>query len=177
MPHGRHTDDARSIVRFVARGEVHGRPVFFGGCFIALGCLRSRGKQIRADHSSGRTHILSYHIVLEGSGWASVRGSACGQFAAGDVLVFPHSDPYAIVSTRDQAPELDEAETLNFFRDMAAGKLPFVVQEGGGGPERARFVCGFLGCDTRPFNPLICTLPKLLHIHGALSPANDCSID
>jgi transcriptional regulator GlxA family with amidase domain len=28
-------------------------------------------------------------------------------------------------------------------------------------------VCGFLGCDLRPFNPLIATLPRLLHL-----PAN-----
>jgi AraC-like DNA-binding protein len=25
-------------------------------------------------------------------------------------------------------------------------------------------VCGFLGCDVRPFNPLIATLPRLLHV-------------
>jgi len=25
-------------------------------------------------------------------------------------------------------------------------------------------VCGFLGCDVRPFNPLIATLPRLLHL-------------
>jgi hypothetical protein len=25
-------------------------------------------------------------------------------------------------------------------------------------------VCGFLGCDLRPFNPLIATLPRLLHL-------------
>ena len=29
-------------------------------------------------------------------------------------------------------------------------------------------VCGFLGCDLRPFNPLIATLPRLLHL-----PAGD----
>jgi len=25
-------------------------------------------------------------------------------------------------------------------------------------------VCGFIGCDTRPFNPLLATLPRLLHL-------------
>jgi len=28
-------------------------------------------------------------------------------------------------------------------------------------------VCGFLGCDVRPFNPLLATLPRLLHVRGA----------
>jgi len=30
--------------------------------------------------------------------------------------------------------------------------------------QRARIVCGFLGCDIRPFNPLIATLPRYIHI-------------
>ncbi len=28
----------------------------------------------------------------------------------------------------------------------------------------ASFVCGFIGCDLKPFNPLIATLPRLLHL-------------
>ena len=28
-------------------------------------------------------------------------------------------------------------------------------------------VCGFLGCDLRPFNPLIGALPRMLHLHAA----------
>jgi AraC-like DNA-binding protein len=47
---------------------------------------------------------------------------------------------------------------------MAAGGLPSVVIEGGGGPERAKIVCGFLGCDIRPFNPVLETLPRLVHL-------------
>jgi hypothetical protein len=47
---------------------------------------------------------------------------------------------------------------------MAAGRLPFVVHEGGGGPERAEFVCGFLGCDIQPFNPVLATLPRLWRV-------------
>jgi AraC-like DNA-binding protein len=45
---------------------------------------------------------------------------------------------------------------------MAAGQLPFVVTEGGGGPERIGVVCGFLGCDATPFNPVLATLPELV---------------
>jgi AraC-like DNA-binding protein len=31
----------------------------------------------------------------------------------------------------------------------------------------ATLVCGFLGCDLRPFNPLIATLPRLIHLPAA----------
>lgn len=111
-------------------------------------------------------HVVSYHIVLEGKGWAGVGGEEPVRFSAGDVLVFPHADPYSIVSSPDLIRQ-PEASALDFFRDMAAGRTPFVVTEGGGGEERAKFICGFLGCDMRPFNPLFNSLPRLLHVKRA----------
>ena len=118
-------------------------------------------------------HVVSYHIVLQGSGWADIPGVASARFEAGDVLVFPHADPYSMLSTPGQPPEFDVGATLQFFRDMAAGRLPFVVHEGGGGPERTRFVCGYLGCDMRPFNPVLSTLPRLLHVRRPAAARED----
>jgi AraC-like DNA-binding protein len=34
----------------------------------------------------------------------------------------------------------------------------------GGSQERAEVICGFLGCDARPFNPLLATLPRTIHV-------------
>ena len=109
-------------------------------------------------------HLVSYHIAVEGSGFATVPGQVPSAFAAGDILVIPHGDAYRIESSLGAAPELDREGTLQFFRDMMSGRLPFVVTEGGGGPPPAKFICGFLGCDTRPFNPLLAHLPRLLVI-------------
>jgi AraC-like DNA-binding protein len=115
--------------------------------------------------------VVPYHIVLQGSGWASIPGVAPTRFVAGDILVFPHGDPYSMLSAPGQRPEYDAEASLQFFRDMAAGRLPFVVQEGGGGVERAQFVCGFLGCDIRPFNPVLAALPRLLLVRRpAIAP-------
>jgi AraC-like DNA-binding protein len=52
---------------------------------------------------------------------------------------------------------------------MAAGRLPSTVIEGGDGTDRAQFLCGFLGCDLRPFNPVLSALPRLLHVRAATS--------
>ena len=30
--------------------------------------------------------------------------------------------------------------------------------------EKARFVCGYLGCDAHPFNPMLNALPRQLHV-------------
>jgi AraC-like DNA-binding protein len=109
-------------------------------------------------------HVISYHVVTQGEGWVALSGEPPRRFGAGDVLVLPHGDAYAMLSTPDTPPALGPHETLEFFREMAAGRLPFVVEEGGGGAPRTRFVCGFLGCDARPFNPLLATLPRLMHV-------------
>ena len=109
-------------------------------------------------------HVISYHVVTQGSGWVTGPASRPFQFGAGDVIVFPQGDSYAMQSAPDCRPELGPKEALQFLRAMVAGELPFVVTEGGGGAERAQFVCGFLGCDARPFNPLLAALPRVMHV-------------
>ena len=81
----------------------------------------------------GAQHVVSYHLMLEGTGWVRMPGLEPARFSAGDVLVFAHSDPYQMLSAPDRRPELDAEATVGFFREMAAGRLPFVVEEGGGG--------------------------------------------
>ena len=107
-------------------------------------------------------HVVSYHVVIEGEGLAGLPGCDPVSFKAGDVMVFPHADPYLMQSEPGVPPELDDKEILQFFRDCAAGRLPFVIPEGGGKSPPAKFICGFLGCDLSPFNPVFSTLPRLM---------------
>ena len=41
---------------------------------------------------------------------------------------------------------------------------PATAIRGGEGRERTRFVCGYLGCDARPFNSLLPALPPMLRV-------------
>lgn len=109
-------------------------------------------------------HIVSYHVVVEGRGLARVDGIEPVHFGPGDIIVFPHGDPYVMSSGTGVPPELDREQTLRFFGDIVAGKLPFVITEGGGENPKAKFICGFLGCEMSPFNPLFSTLPRILHV-------------
>jgi AraC-like DNA-binding protein len=111
--------------------------------------------------------------VTEGSGWGGVLGDPAVRLRAGDVLVLPHGDAYAMSTAPGSRGGPDLAEVLTFMRQMVAGQLPFTVREGGEGPERLRLVCGFLGCDVRPFNPLLATLPPLLHLRRDPRGAGD----
>jgi AraC-like DNA-binding protein len=47
-------------------------------------------------------------------------------------------------------------------------ELPYVLNQGSG-TETCHFVCGYLGCDTRPFNPFFDALPRVLHARGTVS--------
>jgi AraC-like DNA-binding protein len=118
-------------------------------------------------------HLISYHIILKGSGWVEIPDVASTWFEAGDILVLAHGDRYCLLSTPGQAPEYDQEATIAFFREWMAGKLPFITREGGGGAGGADYVCGFLGCDMRPFNPVLSALPRLLRVKWSRNDERD----
>jgi AraC-like DNA-binding protein len=111
----------------------------------------------------GAQHVIEYHIVTSGSCWACLVEAPDEpvRLTPGSVIVFPQGDPHALSS----APRMRAAPDLEVYRRPADGTpLPFLLEQHGGGPERAQLICGFLGCDARPFNPLIQALPRLLHV-------------
>ena len=112
--------------------------------------------------------------MTEGSCWAGLLDGHPVRLEAGDVLVFPRGDRY-FMSNDDRPPTTppDLDGTIAFLRGVATGELPFAVSSGGGGPKRVSVVCGFLGCDLRPFNPLLASLPRLLVVRrGSVSPTD-----
>jgi AraC-like DNA-binding protein len=150
-----------------------------GALFFAVDAAHPWGVDVpRADRIApvilpGAQHVVSYDIVLKGSGWVRMAGMDPVRFECGDILVFPQAEPYALLSAPDQEPEFDVDGTTQFLREMATGQLPFVVREGGSGPERTQFVCGYLGCDMRPFNPLLETLPRFLRVKRSGTDRDD----
>jgi AraC-like DNA-binding protein len=118
-------------------------------------------------------HVISYHLITGGSCWGGLVDETPVRLEAGDVLVLPRGDAYFISTAPDMRRRADLSAEITFLRDMAAGRLPFVVKDGGGGAEGVRLVCGFLGCDLRPFNPLLATLPRLLHVRGVCGSPGD----
>jgi AraC-like DNA-binding protein len=109
-------------------------------------------------------HIVSYHVVRQGGCWCESPGQAPLRLETDDVLVVPHGHAYQLASARGLQTGWTRDDALAWFRAMAKGRLPFVVREGGAEAERLRLVCGFLGCDALPFNPVLSTLPPLLRV-------------
>jgi AraC-like DNA-binding protein len=109
-------------------------------------------------------HVVSYHVIVEGRCFCRVDGEPPLALSAGDVLVVPHGDAYALASAPKAKGGPSQDEVLAWFRAMASGRLPAVVEEGGGGSRELRVVCGFLGCDALPFNPVLSALPRLVRV-------------
>lgn len=116
-------------------------------------------------------HVMEYHVVTSGSCWASLIGRDIEpiHLSAGDVVAFPQGDAHIMSSSPgmrgDPGPD---AATL----PAEAAQLPVLMDLDGGGAAGAHLVCGFLGWDARPFNPLIDALPPILHIRSAGSAHN-----
>ncbi|MEY4578471.1 MAG: hypothetical protein RL701_3174, partial [Pseudomonadota bacterium] len=108
----------------------------------------------------GAEHVIEYHVLNRGSCWGGLVGEAPVHMQAGDVLVFPQGDAHVMSS----APGMRGPQSMDHFKKPALGQLPIAMSLNTPGPECAQLVCGFIGCDTRPFNPLLATLPRLLHI-------------
>jgi AraC-like DNA-binding protein len=103
-------------------------------------------------------HLISYHILTEGRCYGGLIGEEPVELVAGDVIVFPHGDAHVMSSGRGvRGPNVHTS---------APARYPHTVVLGDRGSRAASFVCGFLGCDLRPFNPLLAALPRRLHMRG-----------
>jgi AraC-like DNA-binding protein len=58
---------------------------------------------------------------------------------------------------------------------VGVAPLPVAIRKQGGGAERVEVICGFLGCDARPFNPILWALPRVMHLHRVAQPGDRLS--
>jgi AraC-like DNA-binding protein len=106
-------------------------------------------------------HLISYHILLSGSCWGGLEGEEQVRLQPGDVIVFPQGEAHLMSSAQDYRDGSGRKGT-------SAERYPNTVLLGPeDSPRTTTFVCGFLGCDARPFNPLLSSLPRRMHIPGA----------
>jgi len=106
-------------------------------------------------------HLISYHILLSGTAWGGLEGEDQVQMQPGDVIVFPHGEAHLMSSAEAYRDGSGRKGT-------SAERYPNTVLLGPeDSPRTTSFVCGFLGCDSRPFNPLLASLPRRMLIPGA----------
>jgi AraC-like DNA-binding protein len=92
----------------------------------------------------------------------------------GDIVMFPHGDAHVVSSAPGVKPERIKADWVFAVRQERK-PIPIAYHRGVREPGASApvadadtvLVCGFLGCDLRPFNPLVAALPRLLHLPAA----------
>lgn len=116
-------------------------------------------REIAAAVMPGAQRVIEYHLIARGRCWARTNGQMPVQLEEGDLIMFPQGDAHILSS----APGMEAQPDLALFNRQNS-QLPLVVEFAGGGVDQARIVCGFLGCDERPYNPLLSALPHSIHI-------------
>jgi AraC-like DNA-binding protein len=120
----------------------------------------------------GVDHLMPFHGVARGSAWASLVDGEPVHLNEGDLALFPQGDHHIMSSAPGlRAKVVDPAAyfapkppQLPFSLSVTdQGLVPRMAESGS---DRTRVVCGFLGCDAKPMNPLLASLPKVLRLPG-----------
>jgi AraC-like DNA-binding protein len=107
-------------------------------------------------------HVIEFHVVTKGFCWGGLVDGEPVRLEAGDVIIFPQGDAHVMSS----APGMRAQPDIAVYQGSEQTQLPFALTLGDAGPPTAQVVCGFFGCDSRPFNPLLEAMPRVLHLRG-----------
>ena len=107
-------------------------------------------------------HLIAYHILVSGEVWGAIEGEPRVRMREGDVMLFPQGDPHVMSS--------GEEIGIGAVRTTAASaRYPETLGLGPLADRDTRLVCGFLGCDLQPYNPVLTSLPRQMHLTGVAS--------
>lgn len=109
--------------------------------------------------------VISFHIMMDGVCWAQLADESepALKLESGDAVVFVRGEAHVMASE----PGTRSPPNMDLYYRPKDRALPFVFNELGGSGEKARFVCGYLGCDALPFNPILEALPHIMHIKSS----------
>jgi AraC-like DNA-binding protein len=123
----------------------------------------------------GVDHMMEFHGIASGSCYAAIVGEQPIRLNEGDIVIFPHGDAHVMSSVPGMRGKLHDG---GFQFTPRPAQLPYALRvcelEGttarlDGGGEQTTVVCGFLGCDASPFNPLLASMPRVMRVPGLAS--------
>ena len=141
--------------------------MFYNAEFSSPWCFRSpRSSTLASYLSDGRRHVIIFHLLTEGRGYAHVEGD--GQpvpLDAGDIVIFPHGDPHVLGNGPPVAP-MDSSRELG--RVLSLG---LKLSRMGGGGELTKFICGYMTCEPQLSTVFLGGLPSLMKVNIRTGPA------
>ncbi len=134
--------------------------VFYNGEFSAPWSFSSPASRKLAQLlAPGSGHIIIYHLLTEGRGYAQIQDGPRVPLEPGDIVIFPHGDPHIMGNGPLHNPADSEKELVRVQREGLK-----LVQMGGGG-EVTRVVCGFMACEPRLSQLFLAGLPPVFKIN------------
>lgn len=102
--------------------------------------------------------VIPYHYVLEGRLRVQIPGEPVCELKPGELSLFPRNDFHLLGGDLRLPP----TPSSSVVKPPVNGSLA-AIRSGGDG-SRTRIVCGFLAGEKLDENPIICALPRLLHL-------------
>lgn len=134
--------------------------IYYNAEFTAPWSLRAPPSCVLAPYfAQGGGHVIIYHLLTEGRGFAELEDGKRIPLTAGDVVIFPHGDPHIMGNGSPVDPVDQERELHRIF----ARGLKLACSGGGG--EVTKFVCGYMSCDPQLSQVLLGGLPAILKVN------------
>jgi AraC-like DNA-binding protein len=135
--------------------------LFYNAEFSAPWCFGQPASGTMASYlSPDSKHVIIYHLLTEGRGYAHVEGDGRPlPLSAGDIVIFPHGDPH-IIGNGSPVKPMDSAQELQ--RVLSEG---LKVSRHGGGGEITRFICGYMACEPHLSRVFLGGLPPILKVN------------
>jgi AraC-like DNA-binding protein len=134
--------------------------VFYNAEFSSPWSFRSPPSRTVAPYlAPGAKHVILYHLLTEGRGYARLEDSERIPLEAGDIVIFPHGDPH-IMENGPRIKTVDNGEELK--RILSQG---LKLARMGGGGEVTKFVCGYMSCEPRLSETFLGSLPSLFKVN------------
>jgi AraC-like DNA-binding protein len=134
--------------------------IYYNAEFTAPWSLRAPSSRALAPHfTPGGGHVIIYHLLTEGRGFAGLEDGNRILLNAGDVVFFPHGDSHIMGNGTPVEPVDQERELHRIF---AQG---LNLAHAGGGGEVTKLVCGYMSCDPQLSRVFLAGLPAMLKVN------------
>ena len=105
---------------------------------------------------AGTNHVISFHVVLEGECWVRVDSPQWMSVADGEAVVIVRGDAHDVADQPGRAT----VPLATMLHGQSVLDLRHACFDTGPGCTTG-VLCGFLGCDSRAFEPLFNSLPPM----------------
>ena len=134
--------------------------VFLDAEFTSPWCVSSHvGPEDYGAFLRSPAHVIAYHYVTEGRALLRVSDGPPVSVGAGEIILLPRNEPHQLGSELN----LRAVSVDHLVQPPSEGRPPRIVYGGGG--ERTRMLCGFLGSDS-PNPPIASVLPAVAQARG-----------